>query len=207
MKTKTIIVIGILGILAGSCIPSLFPLYTQDDIVFDDAIEGAWDGGNIGVWTIEKLEYNPSKSLWDPSWTEVDKESDPQNIHYRLTVEQATEKDTAEAKFLIHLLTLGDHMYVNLYPESYDLHHGFLSWHMIEANTFMRIEIFDDRFEIRAFNPGFLEQLINEKKIRNSYISHGGILITAPTEDLQKFVLKFSDEEGALFEPDVFRKI
>ena len=206
----TLLITGVLTILAGSCIPSLFPLYTEDDIVIDERIEGSWDGGfdNIGIWTIERLESHPDRLFMDPDWTEPDENSDPENIHYRLTVEQATEKYTAEAEFILHLLILGDHMYMNIYPHEYELDHDFLSWHMIEANTFMRVELFDDRLELRAFDPSFLLNLINANRIRISHVSHGGeVLLTAPTRDLQKFVMKYSDEEGALFEPDVLKKI
>ncbi len=208
MKTKAILIIGILAVLAGSCIPSLFPLYTQDDIIFDKGIEGAWDGGDIGVCTIEKLEYHPNSSFMDPDWTELDEDSDPENIHYRLTVKKVFEKDTSEVGFLMHLFRLGDYMYANFYPDSYETEHGFLFWHMVQTNTFTQIEIFNERFELRAFDPVFLENLIKDSRIRISHVSMGGkILITAPTEDLQKFVLKYSDEDGALMEPNVFKKI
>ena len=209
MKTKMILSIAVLAILAGSCIPSLYPLCNKDDIIFDDRIVGVWDGGieNLGIWTIEKLEHHPGFNLWDPNWTEVDEDTDPDNIVYKLTVRQRVEADTVKAEFVLQLLELGDYMYVNFHPQDYDLDHGFLAWHMIEANTFMRINIKEDKFEIRAFDPGFLEDLIKENKIRIDHISYGGILLTAPTKDLQKFVLKYSDEEGALFEPDVLKKI
>ena len=211
MRTGTIgIIAGALTILAGSCIPSLFPLYTAEDIVYDDRIEGTWDGGfdQMGIWTVEKLEYHPKNSFWDPDWTEPDVDSDPANIHYRLTVRQATLKDTVEAEFLLHLLELGGNMYMNICPHEYELDHDFLSWHMIEANTFLQVKICDDRFEARAFDPGFLLNLIKNDRIRIDHVSFGGeVLITAPTRELQQFVLKYSGVEGALFEPDVFKKI
>jgi hypothetical protein len=209
MKTKSILFIVALALLAGSCIPSLFPLYTEDDIIFDSRIEGIWDAGigYIGIWTIERLEHHSGFDFMNPSWTEPDEDTDPGNIKYRLTIRQLVGTDTVEAEFLMHLLNLGDYMYMNIHPQDYELHHGFLSWHMIEANTFMRINIQKDSFDIRAFDPGFLENLIEENKIRIDHMSFGGILLTAPTKDLQKFVLKYSDEEGALFEPDVLHKI
>ena len=209
MKTRTIILIVVLAILAGSCIPSLFPLYTKDDILFDDRIEGEWDGGfdYLGIWTIEKLEHHPGANFMSPKWIEPDKDSDPENLVYKLSIRQKTETDTVEAEFKLHLLELGDYMYMNIHPDDYDLYHEFLSWHMIAANTFMRVEIQEDRLEVRAFDPSFLEKLIDENRIRIDHMRLGGILITAPTGDLQKFVMKYSDEKGALFEPDVLRKI
>ncbi len=48
MKTRTVILIGMLALLAGSCIPSLFPLYTEKDLVTDDRIVGTWATGDDG---------------------------------------------------------------------------------------------------------------------------------------------------------------
>ena len=207
-KIKYLLVILVLG--TASCIPSLFPLYTQKDIIFDDRIIGFWDGGfeELGIWKIEKLEFHPKRTILDRPWSEPDEESDPENISYRLTVMQGTEdKDTSEAEFILHLLELGDYLYMNIFPQDFELHHGFLSWHMIEAHTFMRVYIDDQKITMRFFDPAYLEDLIDQNKIRIDHVRLDGILLTAPTRDLQKFVLKYSDEEGALQSADILNRI
>ena len=208
IKIQTYILMGTLAILAGSCIPSLFPLYTLDDIVHDNRIEGKWDGGENGIWIIERLEYHPGSSFLNPDWTEPEEDSDSLNIHYRLTVKEFENGDTAEAEFLLHLLQLEDQLYANFYPQEFELHHDFLSWHMIEANNFSKISISDDMLEFEFFAPDFLMQLIDENRIRISHVSLGeDILLTAPTKDLQKFVIKYGNEKDAILSPDVFRRI
>ena len=190
MKAKTIFLIAALAILAGSCIPSLFPLYTQDDLLYDERLVGTWDSGDNGVWIIESLEYHPDRAFFDPTWTEPDQDSDSLNMRYRLTVKEYVEGDTEEAEFLLHLLRLGDQQYVNFYPIDYELHHDFLNWHMVQANNFSKISISGDRLTFRFFDPDYLRQMIEKNRIRISHVwLDDFILLTAPTPELQKFVI------------------
>jgi hypothetical protein len=208
MNYRIVIIIGVLALLAGSCIPSLFPLYTEKDLIEDDRVVGTWDGGENGIWIIEKLEHHPDASFLEPDWTEADEDSDTRNIHYRLTVREFHEGDTLEVRFIMHLLVLDGKMYANYFPDEYELHHDFLSWHMIEANNFSRIELGTDFMSLRFFDPSYLEQLIDQNRIKISHVRHdSGILITARTRELQKFVIKYSDEEDCLLGPDVFKRI
>ncbi len=211
MKAKTIFLIAALAILAGSCIPSLFPLYTQDDLLYDERLEGTWEDGDNGIWIIERLEYHNRGIFdypFDPTWIEPDQDSDSLSIRYRLTVKEFVEGDTVEAEFLIHLLRLGDQQYVNFYPDDYDLHHGFLHWHMVQANNFSKISISEDRLTLRFFDPDYLRQMIEKNRIRISHVwLDDFILLTAPTPELQKFVIKYGNEEDALTGPEVFNRI
>jgi hypothetical protein len=208
MKARIIIIIGILALIAGSCIPSLFPLYTKDDIVFDDRIIGTWDPGGRSQWTIEKLEYHPNAAFMSPKWTEVDEESDMENVHYRMLVEDWDTGDTVEASFILTLLILDGQMYANFKPQEYELHHGFLAWHMVEANIFAKIAFRDDQFLLTYFDPDFLEEMIDKNRIRISHIwLDDFLLITAPTKDLQKFVIKYANEEDALLDTGEYDRI
>lgn len=208
MKARIAIIITVLAALAGSCITSLFPLYTNDDIIFDERIEGEWDGGfdQIGIWTIEKKVHHPDANPFNaPEWTSPNHDSDPDKLAYRLSIRQKTKTDTVEAEFKLHLFELGEYTYFNIHPENYDLHHDFLSWHMIEAHTFMRVEIRDGQLDVRFFDPEFLIELIEKNRIRIEH-RRNGFLLTAPTKDLQKFVMKYSDEEGALCDAETLTK-
>ena len=97
---------------------------------------------------------------------------------------------------------------MNFYPGEWDLDHGFLRWHMVEVNNFARITLSQESMSIQYFNPDFLEELIENNRIRIDHLwMDYFLLITAPTEDLQKFVIKYSDEKDALVEADVFSRI
>jgi hypothetical protein len=90
----------------------------------------------------------------------------------------------------------------------YELDHEFLSWHMIEANNFSKVWITEDSLSLGFFDPAYLEELIDKNRIKISHIRHdNGILLTARTKELQKFVIKYGDDQDAILEPDVFKRI
>ena len=203
MKAKTVILIGMLALLAGSCIPSLFPLYTDKDLVVDDRIVGTWGAGEMGTWVIERLDYKPSTDLFSSDWSDS-----KENSTYKLVVIETDGRDTLETEFVMHLLVLGEQHYLNFYPVNYELEHDFLAWHMVEANNFSKVWIFEDSISLGFFDPAYLEELIEKNRIKISHIRHdNGILLTARTRELQKFILKYGDEEDAILEPDVFKRI
>jgi hypothetical protein len=203
MKTRIIILIGMLALLAGSCIPSLFPLYTEKDLVTDDRIVGTWEAGEMGTWVIERLYYKPLIDIFSSDWSDA-----KENNTYKLVVIETDGGDTLEAEFVVHMLVLGGQHYLNYYPGDFELDHDFLSWHMVEANNFSKVWITEDSISLAFFDPSYLEELIDENRIKISHIRHDdGILITARTKELQKFVIKYGDEEDAILEPDVLKRI
>ncbi len=139
MQTRTVILIAMLALLAGSCIPSLFPLYTEEDLVTDDRIIGTWDTGEGSIWVIERLDYTPTTDFFSSDWSETEK-----NNTYKLSITEADGGDTLEADFLVHMLVLGGQHYLNFYPADFELDHDFLSWHMVEANNFSKVWITED---------------------------------------------------------------
>ena len=203
MKTGKFILIGMLALMASSCIPSLFPLYTEKDLVTDDRIIGTWEAGEMGTWVIERLYYKPLIDIFSSDWSDA-KETNT----YKLVVIETDGEDTLEAEFVVHLMVLGGQHYLNYYPGDFELDHDFLSWHMVEANNFSKVWITEDSISLAFFDPSYLEELIDENRIKISHIRHdNGILLTAGTRELQKFVIKYGDEEDAILEPDVFKRI
>ena len=65
----------------------------------------------------------------------------------------------------------------------------------------MAVEFFknDSSFDIQQLDAGYLENLIKNKKIRISHevTEDGNYVITAPTEELQKYIIKYSDTPEA----------
>ena len=91
IKAKTIILTGMMAM--NSCIPSLFPLYTEVDLVTDDRLVGTWDAGEYGTCVIERLDYTPKHDFFGSDWSEPeDKKSyklvvfDVDNGDYTITI-------------------------------------------------------------------------------------------------------------------------
>jgi hypothetical protein len=116
--------------------------------------------------------------------------------------------DTLEAEFVVHMLELNAERYLNFKPVDVELHHGFLAWHMVAANIFTKIRIGQDSLSLGFFDPDYLEELIEQNRIKISHIRlDNGILITARIPELQKFVIKYGDEEDAILDSDIFTRI
>jgi hypothetical protein len=63
-------------------------------------------------------------------------------------------------------------------------------------HSIYRIEFKNNNsFNVQRLDGGYLEKLIKNKqiRIRHEVMEDGGILITAPTEELQQYLIKYSD--------------
>lgn len=164
--------VGLLGliVLAG-CIPSLNPIYTSDDLVFDQAIVGEWTAAQGGSnWVFTKQDDKA----------------------YRLAF---TEKDGKQGIFTAHLAQVGDVRFLDLFPvkKSSD-EAGFYRAHFVPIHTVYLVRSTSPKLELKAIDLGWLADYLKQHP---GAIGHVGeenrILITAPTKDLQQFLLKHLD--------------
>jgi hypothetical protein len=174
MKIRTVLfILGLTGIVV-SCIPSLYPLYREKDLLIDNRLEGLLilpDG-----WT----KYNSG-------------------LTYKLTVR---EQDKIE-DFSMHLLKLGDDLYLDFFPADYQIRHDFLDMHLVPTHIFAKVELTDQYLILHFFDIEWLEKLIETNRIKISYVElEDRYLLTAKTEELQKFITKFANDSTTFIEPD-----
>ena len=206
MKVKTIIILGILSMLVSSCIlTSLFPLYKVSDLIRDDRIVGSWltdeEDDPSYYWTFEWVDTAKTGSTWPGPdlWT---------NYKTGNTYKLIAKEDSMEQEFVAHLFKLDGTTYIDFYPVDIELEHGFLGWHMVPVHNFCEIKIMADNLIFRWFDPDFFADLIEQNKIKISHIKKGSdILITASTNELQKFVKKYGKETINYAEPDTIPRI
>jgi hypothetical protein len=213
MKFKTALIILVVFFIQG-CIPSLHPLWTQDKLVFDENLSGEWT-----------QDESEGKYIWRFSGGFDEKK----NIleEYELIYKE----DKSEAKFEIHLVKLGDHLFFDIMPddleylkfedktlgvpievsglgntkaEQPDIHLNlFYFEHMLPVHTFAKVEIEKDEVKIYRFDQEWLDDLFKQRKVRIKHeeTSDEGIILTASTADLQKFFEKYADDEKAYLDP------
>ena len=79
---------------------------------------------------------------------------------------------------------------------------------MVPVHIFGKIEITDDNLIFYWFDPDYFADLIEQNKVKISHIDNDGeILITASTDELQKFVKKYGSEVINYSEPDTIPSI
>nr|NQU93150.1 hypothetical protein [Bacteroidota bacterium] len=186
MKTKhAIIVTGLIILFLSGCIPSIHPLYTEDDIVFKSELLGTWYEKADTRWVFEKHGEN----------------------QYLMTYVEDHEvlSDSASVSdFVVTLLKLDDTYYLDLYPGENDQINfsSLLISTLLPTHIFAKVEFIEEFFTIRFFNRDWLENLLEQNRIRIAHEKTPDYtVLTASTEELQKFVKKYADVKEAYNTP------
>jgi hypothetical protein len=164
---KLISIVASALLLAG-CIPSLHPLYGPGDLAFAEEL--------LGIW-----ERREDKARW--AFTAYAPKS------YRLV---QTDDKGREGRFDVRLLRLGEKLFLDLYPEDApgELNEYYRA-HLVKAHTFLHVEALGPRLRLRGMNHGWLEKLLEKSPGAIAHERRGNrIVLTAPTGELQAFVLQ-----------------
>ena len=191
MKTKhALFVAGLFILLLAGCIPSIHPLYHEEDIVFKPELLGVWKEGDA-KWVFEQRGENGYYLKY------YEKEN--------FFIKKSTFSD-----FEITLLKLGENYYLDFYPGDNDHldFSGLLISTMLPVHIFAKVNFVDEGVEISFFDRDWLEELLEKNRIR---IAHEQtpeyFVLTASTDELQKFVIKYSDVEEAFVEASLLERI
>ena len=198
MKIVSIILaITFLAIFLSSCLRTLHPIFTSKDIIYESKLLGRWkteNQGTDGFAVITNLATGNSIEI-------------PEKIsaikHKGYLVSYQDEDGNATEQYIAFLVHIGKHLYFDYFPA--DKKDGkpideFFASHFVKMHTSYRVEISKDgSFELSQLDESNVTKLINEKKIRISHEKDatGNIVITASTDELQQYIIKYGDEPGA----------
>ncbi|MCB9504109.1 MAG: hypothetical protein H6696_19475 [Deferribacteres bacterium] len=205
MKLKKIILLCLIPLLLSGClITSFYPLYTKDTLVLDDRILGKWEEFNR-----RNKEKDDEKEtiIWEISFPEkivVFKYLDDEEIKNEFTYHiVAYDKNAPQykASFYLHLVKLENEMYADFYPLEdieWDYQNELMAMHLVPAHTFSHIELDEKRLYFHWMHVEFLRDLIKQNQIRIRHENNErNIMLTAGSEDLQKFLIKYGKNKEA----------
>ncbi|MEW5875699.1 MAG: hypothetical protein AB1752_11040 [Candidatus Zixiibacteriota bacterium] len=174
-----------IGLMLIGCIPSLHPLYTDADLVFDPALLGTW----------------MEKSAEDESWTFTQTGKREYELIY-------TDGDGKPAPFIAHLISFDGRRFLDLYPSGDESpYNGFYQTHLVPAHTFMHVAEISPTLRLAMMNPAWLDSILTKHPKDLAHEREGdAVIITASTSDLQEFVLKHLDTPNAWGEQSELRK-
>ncbi|WP_321299676.1 hypothetical protein [Marinifilum fragile] len=67
---------------------------------------------------------------------------------------------------------------------------------LLPTHMFFKIEVKEDQLVLNSIEPDDFKKLLKSNRVRVEYIERDDdVIITAPTEDIQKFLMKFADSE------------
>ena len=162
-----------------SCVPSLHPIYTEEDVIFDPELLGTWsEGGSEETWAFSAHE--------------------PRS--YRLLV---TDDEGRQGRFVVHLAEIDGKRFLDLFPEQLnDEMNDFYKQHFLQVHTFLFLEEIEPRLRMAPMDHDWLSEYLQEHPNAIGHEEVGDqIVFTAPTKELQNFVLQHLRTEGAFDEP------
>lgn len=181
--------------MSGCGIFSLHPLYHKEDLVIKPEIAGTWQSKSDEGFQIIIETQNNNKY----EFVMIDKE------------------DTMG--FEMGLIELGDQYFIDLYPlEDGNIFSGEedellenLFKNYIPAHSFMKFDIAGDEMYLTEFDEERLIELFQQDKIRLSHEMPGEdedyVVITAKTDDIQKFISRYANEENAFNETENYYRL
>ena len=155
-----------------ACIRSLHPLYTTDDLVFNNDLVGTWIDDDKNTWIFSAVDHN----------------------RYDLIVSEAGHP----AQFKTHLVKLGDHLFLDTYPGEPGVDNDFYRMHLVGARLFAKMEIFPDSCRYTLMDHEWLKNSLSESIENLAYeMVDDAIILTANTTELQTFFRRYADDSEA----------
>lgn len=195
MKTRNFILISLVFFLISGCfVKSLHPFYKENEAIFKKELTGNWLGNDSSTWKIEQ----------GMKFTGLFKPDKPDNAYL---ITYTDKKGTA--KFTVHLFQLNNRYFFDFYPEEVESTNDMMASHLVPMHTVARVDLSPGEMVIQWYNEEWLIGLFRQNKIR---IAHEKVpsdarkneeddfqvVLTASTDDLQKFMLKYMDDPNAL---------
>lgn len=205
MKTKqkfSLLLVVVLFMVG--CVQSLHPLYHDKDRVEVPEIVGKWKSEAGQYWEFSKITDEPSYFLkYFDDGTSTGKK------RVKTWVDEGSFPKEAEYAYLdVNIVKLGGSYFMDFYPEgdnkSLDNMNEMLKMHVMTTHTFAKLEIVDDQLHISHLDPEWLGSLFDKNKIRIKHeVVNGTVVLTASTNDLQKFIAKYADDKDAFIDPEI----
>ena len=185
MRRSAILTAACLLAAFGACVPSLHPLYTEKDLIADPAL--------LGIWTGED-----EKERW--------RFTQDGPTAYKLVY---IDKESRDSEFSIHILKLGGATFLDFYPGDVKIpQNDFFKAHLLRAHLFLRVTLTSDSLQMSLMKPDWLLNTLKEKPgLIKHEIVEDRVILTAPTGDLQKFIIDNLKTKDVFTEPVKLKRL
>lgn len=197
MRTKKFLFYLLAGLL-GSCVPvmSLHSLFTEENIVFNEKLLGTWvDDPNSpkGTWEFKRVADSAQKD-----W-ELPPPKKPEKAYNLLL----SNEEGAKGSFFAHLVRLEGRLFLDVFPSQLPCAEldpkqdwVFNTAFLIPGHSFAVIDSIEPQLKIRWTNEDEMEKFLKEQPNALKHeLVEDKIVLTASTDQLQKFVLKYADDK------------
>lgn len=175
--------LGVTLLLLG-CIPSLHPLYTEEDLIFDPALVGSWINEDTREsWTFTKTSEKQYKVVY-------------------------VEPERGSAEFEGRLLKSGESVFLDLYPSDPKIEgNEFYKIHFVPVHTFMLIRQIEPELKMAALHIDWIRGYLrdNPAAVKHERVEND-ILFTAQPKELQAFLVSTIQTEKAWADIDPLKR-
>jgi hypothetical protein len=176
MKRSTII--GMLAVVLVGCVPTLNPVYTQRDLIYDAALLGFW-------------RQRESTATWN--FTKAGEKE------YALAY---TDTEGRSGTFTARLANVGGVQFLDLYPVKDELESSeFYKFHLLPIHTVYIVRQTSPDLKLAGFDLKWLDEYLQQNPDALQHSTYNGQqLVTASTEELQAFLLEHQGHFNVDFE-------
>jgi hypothetical protein len=180
----------VFGVLLAGCVPSLHPLYTDKDVVYDPKLVGVWSDPNssdTGIWEFRPAEPNTYTMIF-------------------------TDKDKKTGSFSVHLAKLNNTLFLDVFPNDPNMpQNGFYQIHLLPAHTFMKVDQIEPTLKLCFMDVDkFTKRLEkNPTLLKHEILKNGEakLVLTASTKELQEFMRKHAGDKDVFGEPSNLKRM
>jgi hypothetical protein len=177
-RLKYVLALGLAAFAFGCPVRSLFPLFSEKDLVALPAIVGTWTNAEGDTVTIQPAAEKNYQAVFHTSKGET-------------------------SQYTGHVGKLGNSWFLDSYPADKGIDH-----HLIRAHIISRIRVDGDSLRVAPLEGDWLKKMIDAGKLNIPYVEPGGdIILTASTEELQKLCVKFAGDAAAFRESPGYARV
>lgn len=196
-KIRHFIIALLLVFLFSGCLTTLYPIFHPDEAIFNEKLLGYWNcvDKNKKVSFIEFTRIPASRNReLSPALREISGKG--------YFVNRINVSGDITDQYFVFLVKIGTNFYLDYFPAELPSQKNvnrFYKDHYIKLHSNYRLDMKDNNhFEIRLFEKTFLDKLISDNKISIRHEVMGDKnLVTASTDELQKFIMKYGDNPDA----------
>ncbi len=207
-KLRLILLFFIASLFFTGCfLQTVHPLVKPENSILLPGLEGRWFDDETRWTFINDLTKFPELSPVFEGDPEHEEDSEFKNA-YLVLYENLDDASSDTALFVGSVIKLDGAYFLDLelwaksLGELENTENSFVDSHLFPVHTISKISVNDKGMELEFFKSSFIKELISSNRVR---IKHEkvdeDILITASTEELQKFVEKYANEEEAFEDP------
>lgn len=184
-KLRFFIILGISLLIVGCPARSLYPLFAKKDLLFNPSLLGTWvDEKEKDTYTFQPSEDNKAYNVIVHEFKDD-------------SSQKGTEGRGDTAIYKVHLGQIGQFWFLDSYPGRKTPDH-----HLISAHIISRIWFGGDTLRIAPLENDWLKKMIDTNRLKIAHVRlKGDIILKASTQELQKFVLQYAEDDKAFPNP------